>query len=147
DPINDPAGARSQLAKSDRDWHVIVQHEKLAKLFEAYLLNDLAVASKHPASSAAAALASIDAFAGLAQPEVAAQSHIPRQFFAPKTITAKMRIQPVLTPDNYAAVVLPLINSATRSLYMQIPYITPTNKPESDVLNGLIEAIARKIRA
>jgi hypothetical protein len=146
DPINDPAGARSQLLKSDRDWHVIVQHEKLSKLFEAYLLNDLDVASKHQASSAAAQ-ASLDAFADLAQPEVAAQSRIPRQFFAPKTISAKMRIQPVLTPDNYAAVVLRLINSATRSLYMQIPYITPTDKPESNVLNGLIEAIARKIRA
>jgi hypothetical protein len=145
DPINDPAGAQSQLPKSDRDWHVIVQHEKLSKLFETYLLNDLGAASKHQASSAAAQ--ALDAFADLARPELAAQSRIPRQFFAPKTITAKMRIQPVLTPDNYAAVVLSLINSATRSLYMQIPYITPTDKPESNVLNGLIEAIARKIRA
>jgi hypothetical protein len=146
DPINDPAQARSQLPKSDRDWHVIVQHQKLSKLLETYLLNDLAAASQHQASSAEAQ-ASLDALADLAQPEIAAQSHIPRQFFAPKTITAKMRIQPLLTPDNYPAIVLALINSAKRSLYIQIPYITPTDKPESTVLNGLIEAIARKVRA
>lgn len=146
DPLQDPAGARPVLLKSDRDWHVIVEHEKLAGLFEAYLLNDLTVAAQHQADAAAAALAP-DALAALAQPEIAAQSRIPRQFFAPEVITGKMRIQPVLTPDNYAAAVLALINSATRSLYVQIPYITPSDKPESDVLNGLIEAIARRIRA
>jgi phosphatidylserine/phosphatidylglycerophosphate/cardiolipin synthase-like enzyme len=72
---------------------------------------------------------------------------VPQQFFAPKTITARMKIQPVLTPDNYANVILALINSATRTLYIQIPYITPSDKPEGVVLAGLIEAIAKKVRA
>ena len=155
DPIADPVGARPQLLKSDRDWHVIVEHEGLAALFEAYLLNDLEQASAHQAADgaavgaagAAASAAALEGLAALAQPEVASQSRVPRQFFAPRTITARMRIQPVLTPDNYAAVILKLINGARRTLYMQIPYITPTANPDSDVLNGLVQAIALKIRA
>jgi phosphatidylserine/phosphatidylglycerophosphate/cardiolipin synthase-like enzyme len=74
-------------------------------------------------------------------------SRVPKQFFAPKTIKARMKIQPVLTPDNYVNIILQLINSATKTLYIQIPYITPTDKPEGVVLAGLIEAVAKKIRA
>lgn len=145
DPVNDPAGAQSTLKSSDRDWHVIVEHPALAALFEKYLRSDLTVASQHQV--AAAVTASIDALSTLATPELPAASRVPQLFFAPKTITARMKIQPVLTPDNYAAVILALINSATRTLYIQIPYITPSDKPEGVVLAGLIEAIARKVRA
>jgi phosphatidylserine/phosphatidylglycerophosphate/cardiolipin synthase-like enzyme len=145
DPVNDPAGAQSTLKSSDRDWHVIVEHPALAALFEKYLRNDLTVASQHQAP--AAVTASIDALSTLATPELPAASRVPQQFFAPKTITARMKIQPVLTPDNYANVILALINSATRTLYIQIPYITPSDKPEGVVLAGLIEAIAKKVRA
>jgi hypothetical protein len=146
DPVNDPQGAAATLKISDRDWHVIVQHEKLAELFEAYLQNDLQVAARNQASAPRSALAA-DALTALIQPEVPAQSRIPQQFFAPRTITANMKIQPVLTPDNYAPIILQLINSATRTLYMQMPYITPASTAEGAVLAGLIAAIAAKVRA
>jgi hypothetical protein len=145
DPVNDPAGAQSTLKVSDRDWHVIVEHPALAALFEHYLQHDLTVASQHQAPAAVAA--SLDALSTLAAPELPAASRVPQQFFAPKTITARMKIQPVLTPDNYANVILALIASATRTLYVQIPYITPSAKPEGVTLAGLIEAIAKKVRA
>jgi PLD-like domain len=145
DPVNDPAGAQSTLKVSDRDWHVMVEHPALAALFEHYLQNDLTVASQHQAPAAVAA--SLDALSTLAAPELPAASRVPQQFFAPKTITARMKIQPVLTPDNYANVILALIASATRTLYVQIPYITPSDKPEGVTLAGLIEAIAKKVRA
>jgi len=144
DPINDPAGAASTLKSSDRDWHVVVDHPGLASVFEQFLQNDLSVASQHQATAAQGA--ALDALGTLAQPDVVAASRVPMQFFAPKTITARMKIQPVLTPDNYPNVVLQLINSATAKLYLQIPYITPSDKPEGVALAGLIEAIAKKIR-
>jgi hypothetical protein len=150
DPVNDPAGAQSTLKASDRDWHVIVEHPALAALFEKFLQNDLAVASQHQAQAAAggaASTASLDALSTLAAPDQPAASRVPQQFFAPKTITARMKIQPVLTPDNYAAVILALIGSAMRTLYIQIPYITPAGSPEGVVLAGLIEAVAKKVRA
>jgi PLD-like domain len=147
DPLTDPAGARGTLASSDRDWHVIVVHDQLAQLFEAYLANDLAVASRHQAAAAAQAGATIDELAALAQPAAAGQSQIPKQFFAPKVIKARMTIQPLLTPDNYPAAILSLINSAAKKLYVQVPYITPNDQPDGATLGGLIDAIAAKIRA
>ena len=36
--------------------------------------------------------------------------------FAPKVIAQRIKVQPVLTPDNYPDVVLPLIKSATKSV-------------------------------
>jgi hypothetical protein len=147
DPFNDPSGANAQLKTSDRDWHVIVTHKKLAALFEAYLKNDLDVADSHQAPISAAGAAVIDALASLAAPDVPAASRIAQQFFPPKTITAEMTIQPVLTPDNYPQLILDLINSAEKTLYIQMPYITLSVKPESVVLAGLVEAIGKKVRA
>jgi hypothetical protein len=147
DPFNNPAGAKSVLGQSDRDWHVIVQHKGLAALFDAYLKNDLAVAAQHQASDALAA--ELAALAELAMPEVVAVSRTPEKFFQPKTITAQMKIQPALTPDNYASVILPFINSATQKLYIQLPYITPsspTSTTDESVLLSLIAAIAKKVR-
>jgi hypothetical protein len=147
DPFKDPAGAAGILATSDRDWHVIVEHAGLSKLFEEFLQNDLQVAADNQLSSAQVA-ASADALGALTSaPDQALSSPTPKQFFAPKTITAKMKIQPVLTPDNYPQVILELINSAATSLYLQIPYVTPSAQPEGMVLSGLIAAIAAKIRA
>jgi hypothetical protein len=146
DPFTDPQGANAALKQSDRDWHVIVEHPGLSRLFEAYLQNDLTVAEKHQAPVAAAVAANLEALASLAQPVTVAVSRIPKQFFEPKTITANMTIQPALTPDNYPALILDLINSADTTLYMQMPYITPTSKTDSVTLAALIVAIANKVK-
>jgi hypothetical protein len=142
DPLTDPAGAAAIARKSDRDWHVIVEHEGLAGLFEKFLLNDLEVAAQHQVGEAAAFGAAMSALAELAVPELTIAARVPRQYFPPKTISADMKVQPLLTPDNYASFVLPLINSARRSFYMQTQYIHPSEDP---TLTALIEAIKRKI--
>lgn len=146
DPFSDPVAAEPTVKSSDRDWHIIVQHKGLAQLFEKYLRNDLEVASVHQAQVAPNSVA-MDILGELAEPDQEVASAVPRQYFPPKTITAKMQIQPVLTPDNYPQIILSLLSSAKKSLYLQIPYITPTDKPDGLVLNGLIEAVAKKIRA
>jgi hypothetical protein len=146
DPLNNPQGTSAVLKKSDRDWHVVVENKDLTALFEAYLKHDLQIAGQNQALAAQAAL-DTDAFEALAQPQVQAVSRVPAQFFEPKTITANMRIQPALTPDNYGPVILQLINSARKTLYMQMPYITPSNDSEGATLAGLIDAIARRIQA
>jgi phosphatidylserine/phosphatidylglycerophosphate/cardiolipin synthase-like enzyme len=145
-PFTNPSGATAILAKSDRDWHVIVTHDKLSALFEAYLQNDLNVAQQHQAPVSAASAAAVDALTALAAPDQAVTSRVPQQFFEPKVITARMTIQPVLTPDNYPATILALIQSAQHTLYIQIPYITPNGKPESAALDGLIAAVADRLR-
>jgi len=57
-----------------------------------------------------------------------------------------MKIQPILTPDNYVEHIMPLIMSAKRSFYMQTQYIHPSNKAGDEGLAGLIEAVAQKIQ-
>jgi phosphatidylserine/phosphatidylglycerophosphate/cardiolipin synthase-like enzyme len=78
----------------------------------------------------------------LAEPQLTISARVPRQYFPPKVITADMKVQPLLTPDNYASFILPLINSARRSFYMQTQYIHPSEDP---TLTALVEAVKRKI--
>jgi hypothetical protein len=145
DPLTNPASATSQLKSSDRDWHVIVRHKGLAQLLEKYLLHDLQVASANQGPARGAAIAAQE-LSQLGEPEQDVMSSIPKEFFAPETITERMKIQPLLTPDNYGPAILALIKSARKSLYMQIPYITPSSGPDGVVLAGLIEAIAQQVR-
>jgi hypothetical protein len=135
DPLTDPAGSAPVARNSDRDWHVIVQNAELATLFEKYLLNDLRVATAHQleaAESAAVASPPSD-LSGLQQVAIEADAavppRVPSRYFAPKTITADMKIQPLLTPDNYTDFILPLIQSATSSFDMQTQYIHPRISP------------------
>ncbi len=142
DPLTDPAGAAAVARKSDRDWHVIVEHEGLAGLFEKYLLNDLQVAQEHQVGESAAVLAAMSALAELAAPEQTIAARVPHQYFPPKKISGTVKVQPLLTPDNYSHFVLPLLGSAKKSLYMQTQYIHPS---DDATLTALIEAIKQKI--
>jgi len=66
-----------------------------------------------------------------------------------------MKIQPVLTPDNYEACILPLIRGAKTTFLMQTQYISPPKSApqpgtpagqSDDVLEALIAGIAELIR-
>jgi len=144
DPLDDPAAAAPIVRNSDRDWHVIVNHEGLAKLYEKYLLNDLAVASQNQAGAADMS-AAMSALAQLAEPEIILAAKVPKKYFAPKTIKAKMKIQPILTPDNYVDLILELINSAKTSFYMQTQYINYSDTPENAKFAALVAAVVKKI--
>jgi PLD-like domain len=144
DPLTDPAAAAPIVKKSDRDWHVIVNHEGLAKLYEKYLLNDLSVASKNPPGPSQMSEA-MSALAQLAEPEIILAARVPQQYFAPKTIKARMKIQPILTPDNYVDLILALISSAQTSFYMQTQYINYSDAPENAKFAALVAAVAKKI--
>jgi hypothetical protein len=146
DPVSDPAGSSAIARKSDRDWHVIVAHPKLAAVFEAFLQHDLEVASENQAGSGAQAAALLAAVGELAEPPLTISPRIAKQYFAPRTVTADMKIQPILTPDNYVDHILPLINGAKQSFYMQTQYIHPSGKSGDEGLAALIEAVVQKIK-
>jgi phosphatidylserine/phosphatidylglycerophosphate/cardiolipin synthase-like enzyme len=143
-PLDDPAGSASVARKSDRDWHVIVEHAGLAGTFEAYLQNDLKTALAHQAEPSAAA-SLLAAMAELAERPIPVSPRVPKRYFAPQKITAKMKIQPVLTPDNYMACILPLITSATKSFYMQTQYIH-LNASNNTNMSALVEALAQQMK-
>lgn len=159
-PEIDPfaAGAdKKQIAqvakKSDRDWHVIVEHPGLAKTFEAYLENDLKSATplQAVATAARAAAAALPPEAVAKSPEAPIESTTaPAQYFPPFQIdNEQVTIQPLLTPDsgagNYASNILKLIESADTKLYLQTQYIHPPNPGSDAGFQALIDAVKAKM--
>jgi hypothetical protein len=151
--LSDEAGARLIAAHSDRDWHVIATSSSLAKVFRAFLAHDYKVASLAEAAAAQAA-----AGLGMAVPQappppdipadlVAAVGRQPMQFFPPLKITGRIRIQPLLTPDNYQEQVLSLIRSAQSRFYMQTQYIHPSAAAADQAHAALIAAVQDRIGA
>jgi phosphatidylserine/phosphatidylglycerophosphate/cardiolipin synthase-like enzyme len=137
---------------------VICDCPELAKIFEAFLLNDNAqaqAAAKEAAQGAAAAAAAALAgkagkagAAGVAALEApraaplplpllspteaqAPPSKTPKKFFQSKTISGRMKITPLLTPDSYRVPILNLIKSAKTQFYMQTQYIHTTDNEQS----------------
>jgi PLD-like domain len=140
-PLTNPADA-APAANTDRDWHVIIENPKLAAVFETQvLLRDL----KQAQPGQQTAVSKPGTVSGQTNGKA-----IPK-FFAAKTFSGAMSVQPVLTPDNYVDVILPLISSAKKSFWMQTQYINPPKKFADDVkqpvakrgiLERLIDALA-----
>jgi hypothetical protein len=144
DPVADPEGSAAVAKKSDRDYHVVVEHTGLAKTFEAFLAHDFSVASQvgpAPADMAAAAAPLAEDLEALTVDSMLRPKDF-KKFFpplrVPNTGTKTIAIQPLLTPDNYNDFVLPLIQSATRTFYMQAQYIHPG---DDETLGGLIGGV------
>jgi hypothetical protein len=149
----------------DRDWHVIVQDEGLAKVFGAYLASDFMWASKYQtAPSEQVRTALTDARNKLAaeanppppHPTVAA---LRTGLVAAKTFTGiPVTITPLLTPDTvpfgdansktgqYYTNITELISKAQDSLYIQLQYIESSSGKDDDY-NKLLQAIADRIAA
>lgn len=117
DPVTTPADAEAARS-GDRDWHVVIENEHLARTFEAFLLNDLAVAAQHQATTPAAVPAP-----ALLAPLATTPPY--QRFFAADTAERQLTVTPLLTPDagSYAPHIQDLIRSATTSLLMQFQYI------------------------
>ncbi|MGJ4844739.1 phospholipase D-like domain-containing protein [Leifsonia sp. Le1] len=117
DPVTTPADAEAARS-GDRDWHVVIENEQLARTFEAFLLNDLAVAAQHQVTTPAAG-----PVPALLAPLATTPPY--QRFFAADTAERQLTVTPLLTPDagSYVPHILDLIRSATTSLLMQFQYI------------------------
>lgn len=147
DPINDPQPTDQATAKkSDRDWHVIVDHQGLAQTFEAYLKHDLEVAMKGKAGGAQPLAAEPGMEVPVAfQPEAKV---VQWQFHAPLRVEGEqVTITPLLTPDKdiYQPAMLKLLQSAQQKLYVQLQYIHPSDAPADAGFTALVDAVAAKI--
>ncbi|AMM20478.1 hypothetical protein AX769_10370 [Frondihabitans sp. PAMC 28766] len=153
DPVTTPGDATAARS-GDRDWHVVIDDAGLAATFEAFLLNDLAVASAHDVAGAAHA----DATSGpvsefIDEPALLPLAETPpfAQFFASTVVTDTTRVTPVLTPDAgvYVGAVTSLIESATSTLHMQFQYIElpKVSSVASAPLEALVAAIVARQKA
>lgn len=131
DPISGPLPPDfdKSFFQSDhnREWHVIVHNRNLAETFETYITHDITqakpiqvVAPPPPPDDAMPDLfipaEGVSAFAAFdSEPE----------FFLEERFTKQVKVQPLMTPDNFPEMILPLIRNAQRSLYFQNQTLSP----------------------
>jgi len=130
----------------NREWHVIIEDEELAKIYEKFIEHDIKQAQEAAAMPAPEAmpeampdlLIPMEAFAAEA---AVLQDH---QFVARTFATSgtPVKVQPLMSPDNYAAEILKLIQKAKKSLYLQFSYI---RQPSHEIFDDIISAIAEKM--
>lgn len=126
DPADDKA-VKDSFATSDRDWHVICDCPPLAAVFKAHIQKDMSDARKAAAQpgflSATFGRERLKALADDVPARPKPEPRRPVEIFEPKTISGKIRIQPLLTPLAYRKPILDLIESARQRFYMQTQYI------------------------
>jgi hypothetical protein len=152
--------AAGSLGNADRDWHVILMDEGLARVFEAYIAHDFQVAASAQAPRNAALERSIDAAVRAlalkrrrAAPAAGSSHATPFTLGRPRTFErAQVTIQPLLTPDRgrhttmYVDNVLALLQSAKRSIYVQMQYVYPSALPGDRDFMRLVDALADAVR-
>jgi hypothetical protein len=151
------AERRRLLSERNREWHVICDNPKLAKIFEEYIRFDVSEAKRVSRTRGPTAPKS-EELPDLVVPlekelEIRAAKAV--KIFGPKrftfTSTSPVRVQPLLTPDNYGDEVLKFIQSAKKSLYFQNQYINiyktfPDNRGKPG-LKELVDALLDRMEA
>jgi phosphatidylserine/phosphatidylglycerophosphate/cardiolipin synthase-like enzyme len=145
----------------DRDWHVIIEDEGLAKTFGAFLDQDFRSAKQYSGAATSEDVAAV-AFARtkLAQEQnppppppitATAAQLVPKQIFP----NVKVKITPLLTPDRlpgqpntgqYLSHMMDLIGRAQHTLYVQLQYIE-SSSGKGDYYDQLLQAIAARVKA
>lgn len=132
----DPDADVGLISRFNREWHVVVEHPPLARVFQLYLEHDFKTASA-PETEAAVPpvegpdlLIPVDEFLS---EEAAASIEV----FAPRKFTftsnSPLTVQPILTPDNYLEVVLKLLRKRPQHrLFFQNQSLNPVLDPEPE---------------
>jgi hypothetical protein len=137
-----PAGFQR---KYNRDYHAVIENEKLASAYETYIKRDYDLTS---AQGKAESFALPDLFVPEEGPEEPVEFAAPPQLFPPLRLDRRIKVQPLLTPDNYAENALKLIRSAKKSVWYQNQYINfrGTNEDFNE-FRLLVMALKEKIDA
>lgn len=132
DPINGPFppgfNKSSFQSNHNREWHVIVHNRNLAETFETYISHDITQAKplQIPAPTPLSLAAMPDLFIPEEGLSAFASFDSEPEFFREESFTKQVKVQPVMTPDNFPEMVLPLIQNAQRSLYFQNQSLKPS---------------------
>ena len=132
------------LLSRNREWHVVVEHAGLAETFRDVLRWDFEEAERVLGGARPAAV-SHARHSGRGSRRGPASAPRPARLSGEGDHQKRIRVQPILTPDNYAEHVLPLIHGAQRSLYFQNQYINVGENPTGE-FRELLEALSAQSR-
>ncbi len=147
-PPDDAQGTPTeQWGTYNREWHAIIENDDLAKTFQPHILRDLQEAKETGENEAPFTeefvWVPIEYFEADAETEEARAA--PYVMRAAKTFTGNMKIQPLLTPDNFSDEIVRLLETAKSRILFQ----NQTFKPSADGADRrgfreLIEVLLRK---
>lgn len=112
-------------AKYNREWNAIIENNKLSEIYYKFIDWDFVRSSEKPEDELIEKTELPDMYAPEEEPEAGKLAKY--LLFPPKkfvyTNTKPLKVQPVLTPDNYIEHALEIIKSAENTLYFQNQYI------------------------
>lgn len=130
DPRGDDALLRRLIGKQNREWHAIIEHKGLAETYELAIRGDFNANRGTRPEELATVLPELYYLPSAVRAE-AREAERPLTYFGPFEDERVFKVQPILTPDNYLAVVLPAIKAARSSLLIQNQSLaTPPDNPD-----------------
>lgn len=139
-PLNEKDGADpSNFRTGNRDMGVAIKSKPLADFFTKVLRGDMKLELDAEAAETLVS-ARIKDLPLLVE---AAPKKLPVKLFKSKNFnpTDKIRVLPVLSPDNYMKVVPDFLKSATKSIFIEQQYIRSNQKAIGDLLSAMREAM------
>jgi hypothetical protein len=103
------------LMNHNREWNAVIENESLSEQFEAFLEHDFEQASED-AESEAPFMPELEF---IIEEMAEAVPSGPPKYFEPLVVERRVRVQPLLTPDNYGEHVFKLIKSAKEEILFQ----------------------------
>lgn len=138
DPFSDDELPEGFHRIYNREHHVVIDNAALAKTFASYLDYDFSRASAAIDFAIRAPELFVDV--DLEVPDFA-----PPVYFPPLHLEEKIRVQPLLTPDNYPQAVFDLIEGAKSRLWIQNQYINLNPQGDLPEFKRIINLILKKI--
>jgi len=142
DPLNDDELPPNFQRSYNREHHVVIENADLAEIFAGFLEYDFQRATDQVVD-----FASFPTLPDLIVPtEPDVVDFAPPRFFKPLELNENVKIQPILTPDNYAPLVAKLIKSAKSRLWVQNQYINLNPTEDFPEFKKIINLINMKIK-
>ena len=139
-PLNEKDGGDPKnFVKGNRDMGVAIKSKPLADFFTKLLTSDIKLELKAEGVEAVVG-SDLQSTPDLVE---AVPEKIPTKLFPSKTfsITSKIDVTPVLTPDNYMDVIVPFLESAKKSILIENQYIRSLQPETGKILAAIKRAM------
>lgn len=143
--------ALSDDLPGNREWHVVVRSSTLARRLRNHIEQDFRRSAELGGGEVPKRLEVAEIFVDVPVGPVE-ERRPPAQLLEPREFTGRIRVKPLLTPDDsgavYSEALLELIRGARESLLFQIPYIGMPSNPRADrgCIDALIRALTQKLK-